>query len=257
MNKSVLITGASRGIGKAFAEVFAKNGYSLLLIARTLSELESIKTDLSERYKIGVKVLSVDVSKSDSVDIIMNHFKDEIPTLDILINNAGFGISKPFLEMKKEDVEGMMAVNMQFLTNLTYAILPFMAKNKRGKILNVSSIAGYAPGPYMAMYFATKAYVSSLSFALYEECKPLGICVSTLCPGLTKSTFHLRSGHTTLAENNSLSMSAESVAEIAYDGLMKNKRVMITGYSNKLAVMIMKLIPDFLLAQLTAKINRI
>ncbi len=255
MKKTALITGASRGIGKALAETFAKQGYSLLLIARTTHELENLKNDLAKRYQCDAKILSVDVSKTESVNIILNAFSNEIPTLDVLINNAGFGISKKFTEMQAIDVQDMMAVNMQFLTELSYAILPYMLKNKQGKILNVASIAAYVPGPFMAMYYATKAYVLSLSEALHEEYKNDGISISALCPGVTKSTFHERAGHSSLTSGPIPIMSAESVAEIAYTGLMKNKRVIVSGLLNKILVFIMKIMPNALLIKFTAKMD--
>jgi short-subunit dehydrogenase len=255
MKKTALITGASKGIGKAFAEVFAKNGYSLILIARTTQELENVKNDLANRYQCDSKILSVDVSEPNSVDTIMNAFKDDIPTLDVLVNNAGYGISQKFTDMHAEDVHGMMAVNIQFLTNLTYAILPYMVKNNRGKILNVASIAAFVPGPFMAMYYASKAYVLSLSESLHEEYKKNGISISALCPGVTKSSFHERAGHSSMTSGSIPIMSAESVAEIGYQGLMKNKRVVVSGLLNQLIVFLMKFVPNALLVKITAKMD--
>lgn len=255
MKKTALITGASKGIGKAFAEVFAKNGYSLLLIARTTHELENLKNDLANRYQCESKILSVDVSNPNSVDVIVKAFKNDILTLDVLVNNAGYGISKKFTDMEEVDIHGIMAVNMQFLTNLTYAILPYMLKNKSGKILNVASIAAFVPGPFMAMYYASKAYVLSLSEALHEEYKNNGISISALCPGVTKSSFHERAGHSSLTSGPIPIMSAESVAEIGYQGLMKNKRVVVSGLLNQLIVFLMKLVPNALLIKITAKMD--
>jgi short-subunit dehydrogenase len=255
MIKTALITGASKGIGKALAEVFAKQGYSLILIARTTNELEDLKNDLKNRYQCESKILSLDVSKPDSVNIILDVFQLEIPTLDVLVNNAGFGISKKFTEMLEVDMHDIMAVNMQFLTRLTYTILPFMVKNGRGKILNVASIAAFTPGPFMAMYYASKAYVLSLSEALHQEYKHQGISISALCPGITKSSFHQRAGRTSLTKSSFITMSAESVAEIGYKGLMQNKRVIVSGSINKVFVFFMKIMPNFLLIKIAANIS--
>lgn len=258
MEKVTLITGASKGIGREFAKIFAKNGYSLLLIARTTSELESLQAELKKNYDCESKILSVDLSDPSAVNTIMNTFKNEMPKLEILINNAGFGDAKKFTDMTESDVNGMLAVNIQILTQLTYRILPFMLSKKSGKILNVSSTAAFSPGPYMAMYYASKSYVLSFSQALYEEYKNDGITVSTLCPGATHTHFASRAGtdKSMLMSGLLPIMTPEKVAAIAYDGLMKNKRVIIPGFFNKLSVFLMWLTPTFINLKILAKMDK-
>jgi hypothetical protein len=257
MDKIALITGASKGIGKELAAVFAQDGYSLLLVARSTSELEQLQNDLKTKYQCFSKILSVDLSNPDSINVIMNVFKDEFGRLDVLVNNAGFGAVAKFTDMSEEELNGMLAVNISTLTKLTYKVLPGMLKRKSGKILNVSSTAAYAPGPYMAVYYASKAYVLRFSEALYEEYKNDGVTVSVLCPGFTKTQFHSRAG--TDKVNLSLampSMTAEKVAKIAYHGLMKNKRVIVTGVMNKIMVMLMWLTPDFIITKILSKLEK-
>lgn len=256
MDKIALITGASKGIGKSFAEVFAKNGYSLILIARTLSELQQLQTELNTKYQCKSTILSIDLSHDDAVDQIINNITVDLPNIDVLINNAGFGISKKFSDTSETDIDGMLAVNINILTKLTYRILPHMLIKKSGKILNVSSTAAYTPGPFMSIYYASKAYVSSFSESLYEEYKKDGITVSALCPGVTRTSFHERAGHSLLFSGVLPIMSSDTVAEIAYHGLMKNKRTIIPGIFNMIAIFIMSLTPNCLLAKITAKLNK-
>lgn len=258
MEKIALITGASKGIGKALAEVFAKNGYTLLLVARNEMQLEQLQQTLQNKYQCIVKILSVDLSQSTCVDIIMQAFNPEISRLDVLVNNAGYGIAKKLTDIPEEDIQGMIAVNMTALTRLTYRILPHMVAKKSGRILNVASTAAYVPGPYMAIYYASKAYVLSLSEALYEEYKRDGVLVSALCPGVTKTEFQDRAGmnNTPIMSGALPIMSAETVAEMAYQGLARGKRVIVAGFMNKLTVFMMWLTPRFLAAKMTAWMDK-
>lgn len=258
MNKTALITGASKGIGKELAKIFAKNGYELLLIARTTQELEALQKQLNADFGVSVKILSLDLSHDHAVNVIMDTFKTEIASLDVLINNAGYGLSSKFTDMPEIDVQGMLAVNINILTKLTYRILPFMVARKKGKILNVASIAAYTPGPYMAMYYASKAYVLSLSEALYEEYRQDNVIVSALCPGITPTSFQERAGiaKTRMMEGFIPVMSAEKVAKIAYEGLEKNKSVIVTGLINKIAIFLFSLLPRSLNAKISGFVSK-
>lgn len=252
MKTIALITGASKGIGKALAEEFASHGYSLILIARTLSELEELQQNLKVKYQAESKILPIDLQQPDCIDRILTDISLDLPNIEVLVNNAGYGISKKFTETPEVDVDGMLAVNMTVLTKLTYRILPCMQNKKSGKILNVASTAAYTPGPYMAIYYASKAYVLSFSEALYEECKKEGITVSALCPGYTHSSFHLRAGKARIFGGWVPSMSAAQVAKMGYKGLMKGKRVIITGLFNKFIRISMSLTPNFILLKILA-----
>lgn len=258
MERIALITGASKGIGKSLAEVFAKNGYSLLLIARNTAELQQLQSDLNSKYQCQAKILSVDLMQPESVDVIMNTFKDEMNQLDVLVNNAGFGVAKKFTDISQADVNGMIEVNISALTMLTQRILPYMLARRDGKILNVASIAAYLPGPYMAVYYATKAYVLSFSQALHEEYRKEGVTISTLCPGPTKTPFIQRAGldNTHFVSGIFPFMSAEKVATIAYKGLMRKKRVIIAGTMNKIMVCLMIFSPTWLVTKMIALLEK-
>jgi short-subunit dehydrogenase len=182
----------------------------------------------------------------------MNEIKQDLPELEVLVNNAGYGISKKFSETPEVDVDGMLAVNMNVLTKLTYRILPSMQNKKRGMILNVASTAAYVPGPYMAIYYASKAYVLSFSEAIHEELKKDGIIVTALCPGYTHSSFHERAGNARLFNGWAPSMSSEQVAKIGYKALLEGKRVAITGFINKLFPWLIYLTPRFISLKIIA-----
>jgi short-subunit dehydrogenase len=253
MNKIALITGASQGIGKEFATICARNGYSLILVARSADLLTALQNDLKNNYHSEVKILSLDLSQPDSVDKLYETFKDDMPNVEILVNNAAFGIVSNLQDMIAEDVRGMIELNIAALTKLTYKLLPHMIAKKNGKILNVASTAAFAPGPNMAMYFASKAYVLSLSEALHEECREQGVTVSVLCPGPTATEFGKRSGTSKTSFAKLSKMSASVVADQGYQGLMKGERVIITGTKNKFTAFIMWLVPHFISLRLISR----
>jgi short-subunit dehydrogenase len=258
MEKIALITGASKGIGKALAHVFAKQGYSLILTARNTFELEELSLNLKNKYQCTSKIISADLSKPDGVGIIMDAIKDDVSKVHVLINNAGFGIAKKLTDISSVDIAGMVEVNIAALTKLTFQILPFMVAQKSGKILNVSSIAAFGPGPYMSIYYATKAYVLCFSQGIREEYKKDGVSVSVLCPGFTKTEFQKRAGTEDLHERSGKMMplmTAEKVADIAYQGLMQDKCVIVPGIFNKILRCLMWLFPDWLIAKITSGIQ--
>ncbi|VVC75720.1 Sulfoacetaldehyde reductase [Aquicella siphonis] len=258
MEKIALITGATRGIGKALAEIFARHGYSLILIARNAEELRQIQADLQTRFQCQSRILSADLAKADSITLIMETFRDEMNQVDVLINNAGFGFAKSFTDISLEDTTAMLDVNVSALTRLSHAVLPYMQARRRGHVLNVASTAAYAPGPYMAVYYASKAYVLSFSEALYEEYKNAGVSISVLCPGVTRTSFQERAGmQDTLMVSGMLPvMTAEKVAQLAYKGMIKKQRLIIPGVMNKLLVLSMRLSPGWLSAKITGWLDK-
>lgn len=259
MDKVVLITGGSKGIGKALAEEFAKHGYSLILVARDSKALQTIQDELKTKYSVAVKTLSADLEKAETIDLILDTFKEDLANIEVLVNNAGFGIAEKFSDVSDKEIDGMLKVNMVTLTNLTHRILPIMLSKKSGKILNVASTAAFTPGPYYSIYYATKAYVVSFSVSLAEECKADGVDVSVLCPGATKSDFHQRA-HAAQKNIKLLKLmkvhDVEKVAKDGYKGLMNNKRIIVPGLMNKLSVLIMNLSPMGVKAKVTGWLNR-
>lgn len=249
--KNVLITGASSGIGYELAKVFAKSGYNLILVARRLDRLQQLAENLLKDYNVMIKVIGIDLIKSNSVEEVLEQIKNWNLSIDILVNNAGVGICGFFNETDlKKDVDTIQ-LNIIALTKLTKLVVKEMVERRSGKILNVASTGAYQPGPLISVYYATKAYVVSFSEAIYNEFKPYNITVTVLCPGTTSTEFSQNAGKGDLKN----AMSAKKVAEIAYKGLMKDKRIVIPGSLNKFLVFMSKIIPRNLLAIIVIKIQ--
>lgn len=234
MKENVLITGATSGIGYELAKIFAENKFNLIISARNKNALESIKVDFEKKYGIKVSVFKKDLSQRNSATELFNEVKAENIQIDILINNAGAGYVGEFLEENLEKDESIMELNMNSLTILTKLFAKEMVKRRSGKILNVASTGSYHPGPYTAVYYATKAYVLSFTEALAVELKPYNVKVSALCPGATKTNFSKSAGK----EDNPTAMKPSYVAKKAYNGLMNNKTTIIPGLQYKAFVML-------------------
>jgi uncharacterized protein len=228
MNKNVLITGASSGIGYELARIFAKNNYNLILIARRVEKMEGIK---SEFPNINTKIIQKDLTIPTSCLEIYEELKDG--NVDIIVNNAGFGDTGEFQDLNLEKQKNMIDLNIKALTELTHLFGSKMVLNKSGKILNLASIASFMPGPRMATYFATKAYVLSFSQALSQEWKRYNVQVMALCPGYTESEFQDVSNQNELKVIKNTKMpSSKEVAEFGYFELMKGKTLSIHGFTN-------------------------
>lgn len=241
MKKVALITGASSGIGKEFARIHAKQGGDVVIVARSENKLNELKTKLEEKFKVQVKVISKDLSLPSSPKEVYDEIKNEGIEIDYLINNAGFGGQGKFHERPWEQDLQMIQLNVIALTALTRFFLPdFVSKNK-GKILNTSSTASLMPGPLQAVYFATKAFVTSFSNALTEELRGTNITVTNLMPGATDTGFAKTSGleKSELFKN---SYTAHSVAKAGYEGMLKGKMDVIAGVSFSQRMMF-KMIP--------------
>ena len=234
MKENVLITGATSGIGYELAKIFARNKYNLIIAARNKALLDSMKEEFEKEYGINVSVFEKDLSRKNSAVELFNKVKSENIQVDILINNAGAGYVGEFLDEDLNKDEAIMELNMNSPTILTKLFAKEMAKRRGGKILNVASTGSYHPGPYTAVYYATKAYVLSLTEALAIEFKPYNVNISALCPGATKTNFSKNAGK----EDNRAAMKPSYVAEKAYKGLMKNKTTIIPGLQYKVFVML-------------------
>lgn len=229
-----LITGATGGIGRELAKIFAANGHDLFLVARDAAGLASLARELA-----GVQTawMAADLTSPSAPGEIFRETGRLALEIDTLVNNAGFGAYGPFSETDPAAEMAMIQVNVSALTHLTKLYLKEMLKNGSGKILNVASTAAFQPGPLMAVYYATKAYVLSFSEAVANEVKGTGVSVTVLCPGPTDTGFHKRAGtgKSKLVSGKFLNvMDARSVAEAGYRGLMKGKTVVIPGLKNKL-----------------------
>ncbi|ART75100.1 short-chain dehydrogenase [Sutcliffiella horikoshii] len=239
MTKTAVITGASSGLGLEFVKLFAKDGYNLVVIARNEEKLLEIKRDFPY---VDVTVIPKDLSKPDAIKEIVDEMKTRKIFVDVLVNNAGFGLLGSFESLNIEQQLNMIHLNVSSLTELTYHLLPDLKKSKSGKILNVASTAAFQPGPSMAVYYATKSYVLSFSEALAEELKEDNITVTTLCPGATKTNF----SSVAKVENTKMfsnAMPSDVVAKKGYDALMQGKGVVITGGFNKVGALAAKFLP--------------
>ncbi|MFB2771670.1 SDR family NAD(P)-dependent oxidoreductase [Pelatocladus sp. BLCC-F211] len=242
--KTALITGACSGIGYQLACLFASDNYNLVLVDRWGEKLAEIAEEFPKKFRIAVKSIVKDLSTSTSPEEIFSEVRCSGIQIDVLVNNAGFGTYGLFHEIDLMTELEMMQVNVVCLTHLTKLFLKDMVKQGRGKILNVSSTAAFQPGPLMAVYFATKAYVLSFSEAIANELEGTGVTVTVLCPGPTASAFHERTGmaDSKLVKGKKM-MDAQTVAQLGYSGLLANKTLVIPGVKNKLLVEIVKLAP--------------
>ncbi|AAO36995.1 ketoacyl reductase hetN [Clostridium tetani E88] len=221
-------------------------------MARRLYKLKEIKKYLENYYKISVVIMENDLSKPRAAEDVFYKIKDLGFDIDVLVNNAGVGQCGFFHEIDLEKHKDVIQLNIVALTELTRLVTVDMVKRKSGGILNIASTGAYQPGPLIAVYYATKAYVLSFSEALYNELKPYNIKVTTLCPGTTSTEFAKNSGKGELKN----AMSARTVAEIGYRALMKGKRVEVPGLLNKVLVFISKITPRKLLASIVRCIQR-
>jgi short-subunit dehydrogenase len=249
--KSILITGATGGLGKAFTSYYDKDKNHLYLHGTSLDKLTKLKESLH---------CEVTLLPSDFSDINQLHdFIKQIEPLhfDLVINNAGIGHYGPFDEMEIDQIETMIDLNLKALTLIAHTVLQDMKSRRSGYLLNVGSVASYFPGPLMAQYYATKAYVLSLSSALHEEAKDYQVVVSCLCPGPTKTEFHDRAHIATGSVLSSLfNGKPERVVQVGIRDLMKKKRVSLPGVGPKLSVFFSKLIPDGLFVSIMKNIQQ-
>lgn len=241
---TAIVTGASTGLGREFAHLCAESGYDVVLIARSQKLLDELAAEIRQSSGRGARVLVADLSQPQAPRQILESMAAENETAEVLINNAGFGLLGPFAELDEAEQMGMIQVNIGALTDLTRLILPGMLARRKGKILNIASTAAFQPGPLMAVYFATKAYVVSFSGALHNELQGSGVTVTALCPGATKTDFDKRAGmgKTKLFAKAKL-MEARTVAEIGMRGMNRGKALVVAGTLNGLMVSGTRLIP--------------
>jgi short-subunit dehydrogenase len=228
MTKVALITGASAGLGVEFARQLSKRGHRLVLAARRKERLEELAKELGN-----ARAVAIDLSEKDSAARLMADIEANGETVELLVNNAGFGLIGRFAELDSARLRQMIDLNVGALTELCRAVAPAMIDRKSGAILNVASTAAFQPGPKMAVYFATKAFVLSLSEAIHEELKPHGIKVSCLCPGPTRTEFGDVAGFRGNGLFDRVAMNAPEVVEKGLKGLEANDAVVVAGWMNK------------------------
>ena len=256
--ETVLITGASSGIGLELAKCFAADKSNLILVARNTAALEKLAEELRREHNIEVHVITADLSQPESSQIIFDELKGRGIIVDVLVNNAGFGLHGGFAELPLPRQLEIIQVNIAALVALTGLFLPGMIERKRGGILNVGSVAGFLPGPNMAVYYASKAFVLSFSEALHEELLGTGVSVTNLCPGPTESNFSQVARSHRVRENSAHKMSAALVAQIGHKDFRKEKCLSVPGLQNKILTMMgSKILPRAAARRLSGHYNKL
>lgn len=250
---AVVVTGGSRGIGSAMAQRFATAGYRVAIVSRTAGALEAAAQAMSQ--PAGTRVISIacDVTQQDAFDIIERRLTDEGLYLDVLVNNAAIGLSGPFALHDDEQLGDLISLNVTALTRLSRKALPEMLQRRRGGILNLASLGGYAPGPHQAAYYASKAYVISLTEALAAEASGFGVRISVVAPGPVDTNFHAAmSADNALYRSLLPSLSPERVAASAYRGFIFGQRVIVPHLFNRAMQIALKILPHPLTVPLVA-----
>ena len=253
---AALVTGASSGIGRELAMLLARDGHDLVLVARDEARLEAFARELSDRHGARSTVVARDLAAPDGPESLLSEIRRAGIEPDILVNNAGVGVWGLFAETDLSRELEMIRVNVVALTALAKGVLPRMLARRSGKILNVASTAAFQPGPLMAVYYATKAYVLSFSEALSNETAGTGVTVTALCPGPTITEFQKRAGMgQTLLSRSPLVQDARTAAEAGYRGMMRGRRVVVPGIANKVLAQGVRFAPRRLLTAITRRIQ--
>lgn len=254
---TALVTGASSGIGAATARRLAAGGSRLILVARREDRLSALRTELSERHGADVKVLPADLSAEGAAETVARRAVAEAGPVDLLVNNAGFGINRPFVESSPERMVRMLRVNVEALVLLTHALLPSMVERRRGAVLNVASIGGFQAVPYHGLYSASKALVMSFSESLHAELLEHGIHVTCLAPGSTDTEFFDVNDYDMSARlMRGRRMPADVVARIGLDALRNNRLTVLPGVWNRTGIFLQRFLPKRFVLGMTHRLIR-
>jgi len=232
--ETALITGAASGIGLALAQEFAKHGHNLILTSRVRSELREVAGELTSKYKVEVGTIAADLQDPNGPELLFDAICREAVLIDILVNNAGLGFRGKFWEIPIDNQMSIVRVNIEAVVRMTHLFLPQMIRRNQGRIMNTASIAGFEPGPLLAVYHASKAFVLSFTEALATELEDTKVTATALCPGPTDTDFFPKAGMMdTKAFQKAHVMAPQEVAELAYKGLMRGDRTIVAGAANK------------------------
>jgi uncharacterized protein len=251
MRPVVLITGASSGIGAELARVFATHDHDLVLVARREDRLQTLADDIAARARRRPEIMALDLQQRDCGDRIAQALAAREVEPRFVVNNAGFGLVGSSARLDRGEQLAMIDLNVRALTDLSLAFVDSLTR-LRGGILNVASLSGFLPGPGMAVYYATKAYVLSFSQALHEELKPRGVTVTALCPGPVPTEFQARAGVSGRRDMGWLTVPADRVAREGFDGLMQGRRVVLPGLGTRVVSLLPRLLPVGTLLRVTA-----
>jgi len=250
-----VITGASAGLGAEFAKLFAKDKHDLLLVARRLDRLEVIAKQLTDAHGVQVHVLACDLGMPDGASKVMAEAQRLNLEIDFLVNNAGFGTSGAFVTSDTGRELEMVQVNIATLVELTRLVLPQMVARKRGRVLNIGSTAGFQAGPYMATYYASKAFVNLFTEAISYELRGTGVTATVSCPGATATEFALVAGNAKSRLFRMGAASAPQVASEAYRAMLAGKPMIVHGLKNKLVVQSLRVSPRAVIRAVAAALN--
>jgi short-subunit dehydrogenase len=251
-----VVTGASGGLGLDMARILARRGYDVVLAARSVDRLESIRDQIESQARTRAFVAAHDLSTRPGVDRLLHDIALLDRPVDLLVNNAGFGLHGPYLETEPASEVAMIQVNVLSLVRLTRALLPDMVARGSGRVLQVASTAGFMPGPLMSTYYATKAFVLSYSDALAEELRGTGVSMTCLCPGPTRTGFQARAGARRAGAGELGAMESEAVARAGLDGALSGRRRVVPGLINKLSTWVPRVLPRNVLTALVGRIQR-
>jgi short-subunit dehydrogenase len=253
--RRALVTGASAGIGEAFAQRLARDGYDLILVARSQDRLDTLAKQLHRQHHVRVEPLPADLTDSAQLHVVEKMIEGS-EGLDLLVNNAGFGTLGKLAELDVDREENEVRLNVIALMRLTRAALPAMVGRRSGAIINVSSMAGFQPAPYNATYAATKAFVTSFTESISEELRGSGVSVQALCPGFTRTEFQERAEIDVSRIPNAMWMSAEAVVDASLQALKRGDVVCVPGLQNKVMATLTSLVPRSLTRRLVAAMAR-
>ncbi|HLK38865.1 MAG TPA: SDR family oxidoreductase [Polyangiaceae bacterium] len=254
--KTALVTGASAGLGVEFSRLFAADGHDLILVARRRDKLEALAAELEKAHGVRAAVLAEDLIDRAAPDRIAGWLAERGAGVEFLVNNAGFGTTGVFADLDVERELSLLQVNVTALVHLTRLLLPSMVARKSGRILNVGSTAGFQPGPFMANYYASKAFVNSFTEALSFELGGTGVTATLLCPGATHTEFAGVAGNDKSALFRAGAMNASDVAAQAYRDMMKGRTIVIPGWRNKLGLQSLRVAPRAMVRKVAAALNR-
>lgn len=250
---TALITGASTGIGRSLARVFAREGHNLVVTARHADLLQTLKQELTAAYKVEVHTVTADLAVPDGAARLREEVERAGIAVDVLVNNAGVGVFGDFTTTNLDEELRVIQLNVSSLVALTKYYLVEMVARRRGRILHVASTAAFLPGPHMSVYYASKAFVLSFSDAIADEVRNTGVTVSVLCPGPTTSNFQATARMERSRLVQGTMMDADTVAEAGYRGVMRGSRVIIPGAMNRMVPVITRLLPRGIVTRISRR----
>lgn len=250
-----LVTGASSGIGKSFAEALAARGTDLVLVARNKSRLDELAEELHRRHGRNVSVLAADLEKPDELAVVEKRLHEDA-RIDLLVNNAGYGVTGNFADVPISQSQGQVDCNVVALTRLSHAALTTMKPSRRGGIINVASGAAFLPTPQISVYCATKAYVVNFSLALHEEVRAHGVHCLVVCPGFTRTEFQARANYDTSAMPAFVWQTADDVVRETLAAYDRGESMLVPGIQNRISMTLASIVPKTWLASLAGRLGK-